>query len=209
MLTKYKARFWVFLSSFCVLNRFKIGPKWFKIIIFLHFERIFNDLKTLSKIRFLVYEQGSKMRFQNKVTWVTTVASVFLKWCQTTEQSELMNANKGHIFNIISDSQKWLNSILLFIGQWSKFIKILNHSKINRFRVEIMTLTYSYFQVNNEYEHISTILWNLSRDIKNNHVVNFEWTVLDQFRENCLISLKIWNNFKNLKKLDDFDEKTC
>ena len=36
-----------------------------------------------------------------------SVPSVHLKWCQTSEQSELINANKDNIFIIISDSQKW------------------------------------------------------------------------------------------------------
>lgn len=66
------------------------------------------------------------------ISWLESVPSVHLKWCQTSEQSELINANKDHIFIIISDSQKWRKIVLASdwprtrIDQNSKSLQILS-----------------------------------------------------------------------------------
>ena len=106
------------------------------------------------------------------ISWLESVPSVHLKWCQTSEQSELINANKDHIFIII-----WYN-LYPTLKNGDKFVLASYWP-----RPQDDQNPKFYFQVHNK--HIRTILWNLSRDIeKNNHVssvINFEWIALQNF----------------------------
>ena len=125
------------------------------------------------------------------ISWLESVPSVHLKWCQTSEQSELINANKDHIFIIISDSQKWRKIVLASdwprtrIDQNSKSLQILS---LDLFLFSGTQRTQIY-----SINSLELITWyqKQSRVI----VINFEWIALQNFdqnfRENCLISLKI------------------
>ena len=140
------------------------------------------------------------------ISWLESVPSVHLKWCQTSEQSELINANKDHIFIIISDSQKWRKIVLA--SDWPRTRIDQNPKSLQILSLDLFLFSGTQRTQIYSINSLELITWYQ----KNNHVSSSSISSGSPFK--ILIKTfekTVWFlwKFKLFQKLDDFDEKTC